>query len=157
MIQRIQSVYLLIAATASSTFFFIPISTIALYESNFVIKASGIYYLDGDSYIFDRPLLAVSSVLLFHILMTLITIFQFKNRKLQITISNLNLVLILVGMVLVFFYRGALPEKPIDGSEPTISYHLGGLLPLFSFVLIFLGRKAIKKDDELVRSAERLR
>lgn len=157
MLQRIQSIYLLLSAIVSSVFFFVPISNITLNDSFFTIKAGGVYYLDGENYLFDSPLLALSSVLLFHILLSLVTIFQFKNRKLQLTLSNLNLVLVLVGMALVFFYSDTLPEKPIDGSQAVISYSFGGLLPLLSFVLIFLAKKAITKDEALVRSADRLR
>lgn len=157
MLQRIQSVYLLLAAIGSTIFFFAPISNIEINNNFFIIKASGVYFKDGDSYVFDSPLLALSSVLLFHVLLSLITIFQFKKRNLQVTLCNLNLVLLFVGMGLVFFYGGNLPEKPIDANVANIVYSFGGLIPLFSFAMVFLAKWSINKDEKLVRSADRLR
>ena len=83
--------------------------------------------------------------------------FQFKKRNLQITLCNLNLVLLFAGMALVFFYGGNLPEKAIDSNASTITYSFGGLIPLFSIAMIFLAKRSINKDDKLVKSADRLR
>ena len=157
MLQRIQSVYLLLAAIASGIFFFTPISNIEINNNFFIIKASGVYFQDGDSFVFDSPLLALSSVLLFHVFLSLLTMLQFKKRNLQITLCNLNLVLLFAGMALVFFYGGNLPEKAIDSNASTITYSFGGLIPLFSIAMIFLAKRSINKDDKLVKSADRLR
>ncbi|MBD80800.1 MAG: hypothetical protein CL840_17930 [Crocinitomicaceae bacterium] len=157
MLQRIQSIYLALAAIISTVFFFIPISTIEVNDNTYAVKASGIYYQDMGNYVFDSPLLALSSVLVFHIILSLMTIFLFNNRSRQITLCNLNLVLLVICMILVFFYAGDVPEKPIDEAVKTVTYSYGGLIPMMPVVLVLLARKAIKKDENLVKSVDRLR
>jgi len=90
--------------------------------------------------------------------MSLVTIFLYKNRKLQITLSKLNLLLYL-GVIFVVFYTGdnALNHIRTLGLEGELSYKLGAVLPLISVILIFLASRAIKKDEDLVRSADRIR
>ena len=76
---------------------------------------------------------------------------RFKNRQQQFVINRINLLLqlFLLGF---FVYRslnlsgGPAPEKGI-----------GMLIPVFSIVLLVLANRAIKHDEDLVKSADRLR
>ena len=86
------------------------------------------------------------------------TIFLYKNRKLQITLCKLNLLFYLC-VIFTVFYSG---ENALNyiinlGLEGELNYKLGSILPIVSTILIFLGSRAIKKDEELVRSADRIR
>jgi len=86
-------------------------------------------------------------------ILALIAIFMFKNRKFQFVLGRLNIILnfILLGL---FVYRSlSISGETSDVSEKGI----GILLPIFSIVFLVLANKAIKKDEDLVKSVDRLR
>lgn len=144
MIQRIQSIYLLIATVLSGGLIF-PL--------NLWITEQGTEFYALDSLSSDNLVLASVFVLFMaSSLLTLITIFQFKKRQLQFVLGRLTILInfILVG-ILVYFAQNLSGE--IQVSEKGI----GLLIPIFTIVFVALANKAIKKDEELVKSVDRLR
>ena len=136
MIQRIQTIYLIISAGISGGLIFVfPLWT-TLSEVQFFAKDELLYL----------GLFSGSALL------ALISIFMFKNRKLQFVLGRLNIILnfILLGL---FVYRSLNLSGETDVSEKGI----GILLPIFSIVFLVLANKAIKKDEDLVKSVDRLR
>lgn len=147
MIQRIQSLYLLSVFLISVALFFISFGTAG--EYNFTIFK----ITNGENVISTTYgvtiLSAVGGLLAF------ITIFLYKNRKLQMRLCKIGLFVqaLLVGAA--FFYLDAAVKKIPDVSEA--NYGIGTILPLISLILCFLADKAILKDDKLVRSVDRIR
>lgn len=144
MIQRIQSVYLLIATLLSGGLIFLL---------NLWVTEQGIKFFALDSLSSDNLVLASVFVLFItSAVLTLITIFQFKKRQLQFVLGRLTILInfILVG-ILVYFAQNLSGEIKI--SEKGI----GLLIPIFTIVFVVLANKAIKKDEELVKSVDRLR
>ncbi len=136
MIQRIQSVYLFLAAIVAGALpFVVSIYTLASGE---VIHAV-------DDMMYLIPFM-VSAVLAF------IAIFLFNNRQLQTVVSRLNIILnfILLG---VFVYQSLMMSGETAVSEKGV----GMFLPILSIVLLVLANRAIRKDEQLVKSADRLR
>lgn len=84
--------------------------------------------------------------------LSLISIFMFKNRQLQFVLGRLNIILnfILLGF---FVYQ----SLNLSGETAVSEKGIGMLLPLVSIVLLALANKAIKKDEDLVKSVDRLR
>lgn len=144
MIQRIQSIYLLIATLLSGGLIFLL---------NLWVTEQGIKFFALDSLSSDNLVLASVFVLFItSAVLTLITIFQFKKRQLQFVLGRLTILInfILVG-ILVYFAQNLSGEIKI--SEKGI----GLLIPIFTIVFVVLANKAIKKDEELVKSVDRLR
>jgi hypothetical protein len=144
MIQRIQSVYLLLATLLSSGMIFV---------FSLWIDSEGIEFFAMDSFSSQNTMLISMSALFFvSALLTFIAIFQYKNRKLQFVLGRLSILInfILLG-ILVYFTQNLSGE--INVSEKGI----GLLIPIISIVFIALANKAIKKDEELVKSVDRLR
>jgi hypothetical protein len=84
---------------------------------------------------------------------TLISIISFKNRKQQFVLNRLNLILNLILLGL-FVYR----SLNLSGETPAVSEKgIGMFLPILSIVMLVLANKAIKKDEDLVKSVDRLR
>ncbi|HEU4495479.1 MAG TPA: DUF4293 domain-containing protein, partial [Flavobacterium sp.] len=83
-------------------------------------------------------------------LLSFLTIFLFKNRKLQFVLCRLNIILNLILLGL-FIYR----SLSISGGVATPEKGIGMFLPIFSIVFLVLANKAIKKDEDLVKSADR--
>ena len=144
MIQRIQSIYLLIATLLSGGLIFLL---------NLWVTEQGVKFFALDSLSSDNLVLASVFVLFIaSAVLTLITIFQFKKRQLQFVLGRLSILInfILVG-ILVYFAQNLSGEIKI--SEKGI----GLLIPILTILLVVLANKAIKKDEELVKSVDRLR
>jgi hypothetical protein len=88
-----------------------------------------------------------------------LNIFQYKNRRKQMAFCTLGVLLLIVWIALFCFDH----YHVFDGSssqlhlQAAVRYPLYALLPVVSIVLFALARKGIKHDDDLVRSADRLR
>ena len=77
---------------------------------------------------------------------------MYKNRKSQFMLGRLNIILnfILLGL---FVYL----SLNLSGETLVSEKGIGMLLPIISIVLLVLANKAIKKDEDLVKSVDRLR
>ncbi len=157
MIQRIQTVYLAIAAIALAVAFFFPVMSF-INEGQIWLEV----YLKGfqDN---SAPSLGLNKLMLLPlqllnvivIIMAGLAIFLYKNRKLQMRVVRLGIVMILVVVALVFFYYGNILGKATL-TIPDFN-HTGIYLILGSLVMFVLANRSIQKDDKLVRSADRLR
>jgi len=136
MIQRIQSIYLLVVAGISGGLIFV----------------FHIWKTAQEVLFFAKDEILVLSLFLGSAALALISIFMFKNRKSQFVIGRLNIILNLILLGL-FVYRSLNLSGEMDISEKGI----GILLPVFSIVFLVLANKAIKKDEDLVKSVDRLR
>ncbi len=144
MIQRIQSLYLFIGAIISLglTFVFSLWTTITDVEY-FVMKL----FVENHIAIKIIPILFIASGL-----MSLISIFLFKNRKNQFVINRLNILinLILLGVLIYHLLM-------VSGGTQVSEKGIGAGLPIFVIVMLVLANKSIKKDEDLVKSVDRLR
>nr|WP_315148354.1 DUF4293 domain-containing protein [uncultured Flavobacterium sp.] len=137
MLQRIQTIYLLLAFLATGVFpFFFPLWTMA----------------DGSAYLFMQNQIYV---VIFGLSTTLsiLSIFSYKKRQNQFVMGRLNIILNLILLGL-FVYR----SLNLSGETPAVSEKgIGMFLPIVAIVLLVLANKAIKKDEDLVKSVDRLR
>jgi hypothetical protein len=137
MLQRIQSVYLLITTIISGGLIFV---------FNLWTNTENVEVFAKDELLYLGLFLGSAAL-------AIISIFMFKNRQLQFVLGRLNIILnfILLGL---FVYRSlSLSGGTSDVSEKGI----GIALPVFSIVFLALANKAIKKDEDLVKSVDRLR
>ena len=137
MLQRIQTIYLLLAFMLTGILpFFIPLWTMS----------------DGKEYFFMQNQVYIV-VLGLSTTLSLLSIVSYKKRQNQFVIDRLNIILNLILLGL-FVYRSLnLSGETIAVSEKGI----GMFLPIVAIVLLVLANKAIKKDEDLVKSVDRLR
>lgn len=137
MIQRIQTIYLLLAFVITGILlFFIPLWTMK--------NGKDFYFMQSQVY---TVLLGLSTTL------TLLSIVSYKKRQNQFVIGRLNIILNLILLGL-FVYR----SLNLSGETPAVSEKgIGMFLPVIAIVLLVLANKAIKKDEDLVKSVDRLR
>ncbi|KRD12614.1 transcription termination factor Rho [Flavobacterium sp. Root901] len=138
MIQRIQTVYLILAFIATSVLMlFIPLWT---------LKTGDPFYFNQDP--IYNIIVGLSTML------TILSIISYKKRQNQFVMNRLNIILNLILLGL-FVYRSLnLSGETVNAvSEKGI----GMFLPIVSIVLLVLANKAIKKDEDLVKSVDRLR
>jgi len=144
MIQRIQTIYLLLASILSGGIIF----TSALWVNSLSEEVFALDLLQQDGFTLKViPLLYIISAIV-----TFITIFLFKNRQLQFVLGRLALLinLILLG-VLIYV------SQTLSGEMQVSVKDIGMFIPVVVILLIVLANKAIKKDENLVKSADRLR
>mgnify|MGYP001359100280 CR=1 FL=1 len=130
MIQRIQTLF----------FFLSAILLIIIVFSFPVLKDKNTLYFLTDSFFYARLCIFISAAL------SIFAIFQFKDRKKQLLISSISRLMITIAVLLiVFLYR-----------QDRI-FAFGMLLLIIPFVLLIFANVFIKKDENLVKSADRIR
>lgn len=160
MVQRIQTVYLSLAAILLGLIFFIPIAEInggdLVYEFNengFVSNSS-----ISDSNIETKelqPLFPVAIWLGITVGFIILTILLFKKRGLQIKLNYLNTLLNL-GLIVFLFYTADSFSEGI-GKGTNTSYKAGLYLAVAALPLLILANRSIKKDENLIKSLDRIR
>ncbi len=146
MIQRIQSLFLLFASACAFCLWLLPFG-----ETAKAIPGSEIF---ADRFFTIEDHIALLILFMAAGGLTLISIFLFKNRKLQITLTRFALILNILGIVLgvVLFMQ----DSPNFGAaEPSEQFGLG--LPVLFIIFGILALRFIHKDEKLVRSMDRLR
>ena len=148
MIQRKQSLFLLASAIIAIVMFFAPFMT---------LTTSGELYklclLPGcNPTIINTGAYAPFTLNLLAFILSIATIFLYKNRVLQYKLANL-VALLHVFVMGLFFLLSYIK----DGVTGTVSYSFGAFLPIVSIVCAFLAAHFIKKDEQLVRNADRIR
>lgn len=136
MLQRIQTIYLLLAALVAGILPFF----LSLYADN-----------QGNR-VFAKEDVLVLSLFLVSVVLSVITIFLFKKRQNQFVLGRLNILLnfVLLG---VLVYRSQI----LSGGAAALEKGIGMAIPLVSIVFIAFANKAIKRDEDLVKSVDRLR
>lgn len=149
MIQRIQTVYLLVVAILMVVMMSLPVgSFVAADYTATVFNNLSLVAPDG---IADYAPWAMFAILMVSAVVTLGTIFLYKKRMLQIRLTIFNIILLLgyygTLVTFVFMLKG---ENSFTPSWTVI-------LPLISIILDWLAIRAIGKDEMLVKAYERLR
>lgn len=149
MIQRIQTVYLLVVAILMVVMMSLPVgSFVASDYTATVFNNLSLVAPDGTA---DYAPWAMFAILMVSAVVTLGTIFLYKKRMLQIRLTIFNIILLLgyygTLVTFVFMLKG---ENSFTPSWTVI-------LPLISIILDWLAIRAIGKDEMLVKAYERLR
>ena len=163
MIQRKQTIYLFFAGLITVILLFIPFGT---------------YHIAGDKYLeynaFVVKTISNKTVILHSIgnailliatsLLSFITIFLYKNRKLQLKLISVNMLVILIAictMVYIYpsfiFVRQEAYMLNISSVGAALEYNYVIIISFVSAVGLYLAKKAIMKDEAMIRSADRLR
>ncbi|GAA4163246.1 DUF4293 domain-containing protein [Chryseobacterium ginsenosidimutans] len=116
-----------------------------------VLAAVFLFVTGQDVIIFDSiPVINIGCVVL--VLVGLLSVFSFKNRKRQILLNNIGIIInaLLIGVLIYWLLKLSggiqIPEK---GIEP--------IFPLIAIICLFIANVYIKKDERLVKSVDRLR
>lgn len=138
-LQRIQSVYLLLAAFLGAALFLLPVATAP--EQTEGMLADGVLNLN------DHLALLVLTIGV--VVLSFVTIFLYNNRILQMNLGKLNMVLTvgLLGLAAYLF----------SNVQGIASIGVGLFLPVVVLVFLWLANRNINKDERLVRDSDRLR
>lgn len=152
MIQRIQSIWLFLASITLFMLLILPIVTKIDQGTEYWILVGGLYQkaATGTLKITAFTPLFASTILIG--LMAFGNIFTFNNRTLQKRICNVVIILT-VGLS---FWISQSAQK-IPGGLTGASYNAGAFMPILAIIFCFLAIRGIRKDEQLIKSADRLR
>jgi len=159
MIQRIQTLYLLLAAGLLAVFSLLPFVEFlkdgALFEQTvWGIRASAGTYAPSPEVagylVRTTPMGILAGIAT---LLPFITIFLYKRRLLQLRLCIVEIVLLVGLLAYLVLY---LVRTAGDFSDRAV-FALADLLPLLALVLTVLSFRAISRDIVLVRSLDRIR
>lgn len=144
MIQRIQTLYLLLVAIVSGGLIFVfNLWTVANEQQEFVLD------LFSKSEITFK---LIPIAFLVSSLVALISIFNFKKRQLQFVLGRIIVLINLFLLGLLIYLSLTLP-----GETAVSKKGIGMFLPVVAILFAVLANKAIKRDEDLVKSVDRLR
>ena len=155
MIQRIQTVYLLLSVLLLGLMFFLPLAH-AVGPQNTVFRIMIWGYDDpaaSSSPVVNSLNLAVTALSGATILLNLITIFRYKKRRFQKRLCSVQIVLLLLTTGVLVSYLKAFGDR----ASSAVSLSVTVAFPLVAVILTLLARRGIAKDDKLVRSLDRIR
>lgn len=163
MIQRIQTVFLILATLALAASMAFPIWNKANVERQEKIELSAFkleHYVVKEGG--EKEIIESKSTVYFAVLMILaavvaaFSVFQFKNRLTQIKLGALNSLLI-AGYLIGSVYLSAYQAEGMLDPEQRGNYAFGLFLPMMAIVFNMLANRFIRKDEQLVRSVDRIR
>ena len=131
MIQRIQSIYLLVAAISMSLISF-KVSVYNLNETLFMAK--------DDTKMFVLTIVGA--------IFSLLGLFMFKNRKFQMKLIRLTILIQMIIGIRIFMLFNKF-EVVLNSSFL--------FLMAFTLIALIMAYRGVKKDDDLVRSVDRIR
>lgn len=158
MIQRIQTVYLALAFIAIALLFAFPLAQFFAENGAYIFSITGLRNMvPGEPEAFNSLLFLPLLLLAIGIaLLVVVAIFNFKNRPYQLKLTNFGVIFSVVLILSIFFFYVPMIEKKIN-IVSDYSKSWGIYIPLIVLVLIVMANRAIKRDERLVRSADRLR
>lgn len=151
MIQRIQSVYLLLAVGVVVSALCLPLGSFINADAITVqaFKPLGVTLADGSL----MSTWGLFALLVLSAVVSACTIFLFRNRRLQMRMTVFNVVLLIGYYIVFFFFLFALK----DNLNSTFQFSWALCLPLIAIILDWLAFVAIRHDDEMVKAADRIR
>lgn len=137
MIQRIQSIYLLIAVVAMAIFCFSPIGQIGADALRSPVMPA------------DYPVYLILNIVIAVILF--LAIFLYNNRKLQLTLTKVSMLLIAVSAVCggLILYGG-------NSDSARLEWAGGVTLLIISLVMALMAGRGIRHDINIIKNADRL-
>lgn len=147
-IQRIQTVYLLIAAILMAVFAFFPALTFELGGREFVYGALeagkvGVTHID--------PLMLMLIILI--TFLTIIDIFLYKNLQRQMTVCFVTIIIGLAMFIAICVQAYLVGNR--DGVTLMPQWYL--VLPALSILFLTMAHKAMSNDKRKLRDSDRLR
>ena len=152
MIQRVQSIWLFLASLTLFMLLILPVVTKMSNGTEFWILVSGLYQKATTGTIKVQSFLPLLISTVIVAILTFSNIFNYRNRTLQKRICNVVIILT-VGLS---FWIYIMAQK-IPGGLEGAGYNAGAFMPILAIIFCFLATRGIKKDEQLIKSADRLR
>lgn len=141
MIQRIQSVWLLLAGIAGLLTYKLPLWEGTLQDNS--VKS----FVGPESLLLFATIAATC-------LLGFVTIFLYKNRKLQKNLAFLGILLSIAIIALEYFI---VEDFKTTQNFKTSAWKFGAIMPGIMMIFFVLAYQGIRNDEKMIKSLERLR
>ena len=167
MIQRIQSVFLFLLVVAMVAMLFLPLwsKTDAVTSETVVLSAWNLKSTilndegapTGAGTLPERGTFAIGLLALAAAAIAAYEIFQYKSRLSQMKLGLLNTLVLSALIGTTLYYALYVGSDMVQSNDNNGAYHSGFYMPLLALLLNALSNRFIKRDEDLVRSVDRLR
>lgn len=161
MIQRVQSIFLLIAIIIPIVLIFMPLGYLTTEGAQYVYNSISLKenIPDGSSVI---RLYYLAFCLFLTAFLSGVALFMYKNRVKQMQVVSFTMIIFLITLMLILWVCPDVIFKKFFGARMEDFIFTFNTVPLIILIVVeavclFLANRFIKKDEELVRSADRLR
>jgi hypothetical protein len=149
MLQRIQTLWFFLASVCALLIFFNPVIELNAENELFIWQFQSISIAGMDNIIQSGYIVAGLTLII--TVMSFSIIFFFKKRMLQIRISTvIGLIVIFTELLIIIFTLSSTHHQ-------FVSLGLSSILPLVVFIFIMMGRRAVKRDEKIIKSVDRIR
>jgi hypothetical protein len=179
MIQRVQTIYLFLAALLCILLFFMPLASMTVpapgaiplaedpegltdpaqrMEDQTVTYELDVFSIDRKFGMISttvKSTYALAGINALVLILSLIVIFLYTNRLLQAQLVRFCFLLVLIFIVIAFYYGTELQN--VTRISAPVDYKIADLFPILQLLFFHLAVRGINKDEALVRSADRIR
>ncbi|MFO0357115.1 MAG: DUF4293 family protein [Sphingobacteriaceae bacterium] len=149
MIQRIQSIFLLICTILFSLFFFMPLKEV---NKDGVIMPLTAFSSFNSNFSYTMTFSVVSGFIFLGFLCSLVTIFSYKQRYVQIRLSYIVIGLTIICALLINLTHSVTAYSSGEVISMTANAMFAGILIFAALAIVY-----IKKDINLLKKADRIR
>lgn len=156
MIQRKQSLFLLVAVICYAICLFLPVASVEAKTMGGNVAVHCLGTVSGDNGIlFDSTCLPLFALCAVSALVALVTIFMYNNRKLQMNLCKICM--LFTGLWYVDYVLMFLGVVGLEKVEGTFQLGFGACLPLVSLILTYMALRGVESDEKLIKAADRIR
>lgn len=165
MIQRVQTIFLFLVAVCMIAMAFSTIWEKADIEKQEKATLTALYLIHytidteaenpEQTVLHEEPVYMIAAVAIISALVALFSIFKYRNRLTQMKLGLLNILLIAaaLGLSIFYIYQG----ENLLAVEVRGTYKIGVFLPALALLFNSMANRFIKRDEDLVRSVDRIR
>ncbi len=153
MIQRVQSVLLLIAAICMTAMIFVPLWTKFNVQTSEIAELNALYltYHKGSVLISEQNTMFIMGLAFLSVTVAFTSIFSYKNRMLQVKLNLGNTIIMastLAASTFMLIQGEKLFTDPAQGS-----FGIGFILIIIALACNFIANRFIWKDEKLVKNS----
>ncbi|MDR2911650.1 MAG: DUF4293 domain-containing protein [Bacteroidales bacterium] len=147
MIQRIQTVYLIIAGLLAASLLKLRFAEMVINSNFYTFSAKGIF--NNETLLLQgMPIMVIIGII---VVLHFVIIAMYKQRvwQIRLTVFTIVLLVVLFGLFLYFAYAGI--------NETQVALKIPSVFPLVAIIFDLLALRSIRKDEALIRSLNRIR
>ena len=153
MIQRIQTIYLLVVAIIMTIPLYVPIVQLLIpNDASYNFFTYGVVLI-GENSVLQAHYWALLIMNIFTIGIPLVNVFLFKKRFLQLRLCIVEIILLIGAIILMWYHINQFADK----MNAEILYKFSLILPVICIIFMYLAIRGIFKDIKLLKSFDRIR
>ena len=155
---RPQSIYFLLAALCAGSMFLFPFATFELSSNvHYELNAMGFFNHENVAVVDGDPIVPFHIIVPLLTAILLISMFMFNKRKRQMAVARSSYFISMLIIAGAYLSINAFKAHLGLAKDVMIGYDVSFYLPFAVLAFTFLANRSIKKDEDLVRSLDRLR